>query len=91
MLLYRKAGFLVTHIYCDNEFRPLMTRLLEQEPKLVFNFANPNDHVPGIKRNICVIKEHVRAIYHCLPFHHLPRTMVMLQESESAKNLTSFQ
>jgi hypothetical protein len=41
ILLYRNASFLVTHIYCDDEFRTLMTRLLKQEPTLVFNFANP--------------------------------------------------
>jgi hypothetical protein len=90
MLMYRKAGFLVTHIYCENEFRPLMTRLLEQEPNLVFNFANPSEHVPEIERSIRVIKERVRAIYHRLPFHHLPRTMVKLLVSESAKKLNFF-
>jgi hypothetical protein len=90
MLLYRKAGFLVTHIYCDNEFRPLMTHLLEQEPNLVFNFANPNEHAPEIERSIRVIEERFRATYHHLPFYHLPRTMVKLPVSESAKKLKFF-
>jgi hypothetical protein len=90
MHIYRKAGFLVTHIYCDNEFRPLMTHLLEQEPNLFFNFANPNEHVPEIERSIRVIKERVRATYHRLPFHHLPRTIVKLLVSESTKKLNFF-
>jgi hypothetical protein len=73
LLLYCKAGFLVTHIYCDNEFRALMTRLLKREPNHVFNFANSNEHAPEID---CSIKKRVRALYHRLPFHYLPRTMV---------------
>ena len=55
--MYRKAGFQVTHIYCDNKFKPLMTHLADKESTIQINYSIPNEHVPDIERSIRVIKE----------------------------------
>jgi hypothetical protein len=83
--MYRKAGFQVIHIYCDNEFKPLMTQMADQEPSIQLNYSNPNEHVPDIERSIRVIKERIRSTYHRLLYDRLPKIMVKILVSESAK------
>ncbi len=87
--VYTLAGFKVTTIHCDNEFQPLLNTLAT-EYQIHLNFANPQEHVPAAERNNRVIKERVRASYHRLPYQHLPRLMVKLLVSESAKKLNFF-
>ena len=54
-----------------------MVRLFATKyPRIQFNFSNPNEHVQEAERNIRVIKERVRSIYHRLPFNRMPRAMV---------------
>jgi hypothetical protein len=88
--VYKKGGFKVTHIFCDNEFKPLMHLLADQEPDIKFSYSSPNEHVPDIERSIQVIKERIRATYHRLLFERLPRIMVKMLVSESAKKLNFF-
>jgi hypothetical protein len=54
------------------------------------NYANPQEHVPEAERNNRVIKERVRASYHRLPYTHLPRLMIKMLVTESAKKLNFF-
>ena len=54
------------------------------------NYANPQDHVPGAQRNNGLIKEGVRTGYYRLPFKHLPRVMIKILVTESAKKLNFF-
>jgi hypothetical protein len=88
--MYRKAGFQVTYIYCVNEFKHLMTQLADQEPNIHLNYSNPNEHVPDIERSIRVIKERIRSTYHRLLYDRLPKIMVKILVSESAKRLNFF-
>jgi len=88
--LYKKGGFQVTYLYCDNEFRPLLTLFEQQHSAIHINFANPNEHVPDIERSIRVIKERIRSTYHRLPFYRMTRTMVKVLVCESAKKLNFF-
>jgi hypothetical protein len=88
--IYKQGGFKVTHIFCDNEFRPLMHLLADQEPEIKFNYSSPNEHVPDVERSIQVIKERIRATYHRLLFERLPRVMVKILVLESAKKLNFF-
>jgi hypothetical protein len=88
--MYRKAGFQVTHMYCDNEFKPLMTQLADQEPNIQLNYSSLNEHVPDIERRIHVIKERIRSTYHRLLYDRLPKILVTILVSESAKKLNFF-
>lgn len=54
---YKKGGFLVTEIQCDNAICPLVQCLEQKYPFLRFNCDNPQEHVPKAERNIQVFKE----------------------------------
>ena len=87
--VYNTGGFKITTIHCDNEFRPLMEQI-SNEFQVTMNYANPQEHVPEAERNNRVIKERVRAAYHRLPFKHLPRLMIKILVTESAKKMNFF-
>jgi hypothetical protein len=65
--------------------------MINNYPDVRFNFANPNEHVPEVERSIRVIKERIRATYHRLMFDKMPRTMIKVLVTESAKKLNFFQ
>jgi hypothetical protein len=88
--VYSKGGFQVTHILCDNEFKPLMAYFAQNNQDIHVNYTSPNEHVPEIERSIRVIKERIRATYHRLPYNHLPKIMIKMLVSESAKKLNYF-
>jgi hypothetical protein len=69
-------------------YGPLVNQLLECT--ILFNFANPQDHVPAAERNNRVIKEWVRATYHRLPYTHLPKLMVQALVHASTIKLNYF-
>ena len=84
--IYNTAGFCITTIHCDNEFRPLMDELRDHY-NVTMNYANPQEHVPEAERNNRVIKERFRAAFHRLPFKALPKIMVKTLAMECAKKL----
>jgi hypothetical protein len=61
--IYNRAGLKLITIYCDNEFQPLMGNL-QNVYDVNINLANPQEHVPEAERNIRVIKERFRAVFH---------------------------
>jgi len=87
--VYNTGGFKITTIHCDNEFRPLMEQI-SNEFQVTMNYANPQEHVPEAEHNNRVTKELVRAAYHRLPFKHLPRLMIKILVTESAKKMNFF-
>jgi hypothetical protein len=88
--IYNAGGFNVIRIHCDNKFCPLVEPL-QDEFCVAINFANPQEHVPEAERNNWVIKEWVRATYHCLPYDtRLTRTMLKMLVSELVKKLNFF-
>jgi hypothetical protein len=87
--IYKLGGFKIQTIRSDNEFCPLMDPLAN-ELGVNVNYANPQEHVPEAERNNRVLKERVRAAYHCLPFNRLPHLLVKTLVTESAKKLNFF-
>jgi hypothetical protein len=81
--VYNKAGFKISKIRADNEFRPLKETMLEHFG-IKLNFANPQEHVPEAERNHCVIKERIQATYHQLPFKQLTKAMTKILVMDSA-------
>ncbi|KAG7349565.1 hypothetical protein IV203_012162 [Nitzschia inconspicua] len=73
------AGFRVTGIHCDNAFRSVMEEIENNFEGSHVNFANAQEHVPEAERNICTIKERIRAANHRMPFDRLPSSMVFVQ------------
>ena len=54
------------------------------------NFAAVQEHVPEAERNNCVIKAHVQATFHHLPYDHVPMKLVLIMVMEAAKKLNFF-
>ncbi len=46
---YNKAGFIVSMIHCDREFKSLMNKVIDEMDGVVMNFANPLDCIPKIE------------------------------------------
>jgi hypothetical protein len=91
LAVYKKGGFTITEIHCDNEFRKVMDPVsARQDRPIRMNYASAQEHVPRAERNNRVIQERVRAAYHRLPFTHLPRILVKFLVMESTKKLNFF-
>ena len=73
--LCNKAGFRITKIYCDNEFRPLMDPV-KDDLDVDMNYTSAGEHVPEAERNNRTIAERIRAAYHYLPYRAIPRVML---------------
>ena len=54
------------------------------------NFSNPQKHVPEAEHNNHLIKERVKATYHCLPYKQLTKTMTTILVIDLAKKLNFF-
>ena len=50
MAVYKKGGFKITKIHCDNEFWKVMDPFLaKKDPTIKINYAALQEHVPCIK------------------------------------------
>jgi hypothetical protein len=89
--VYKNNGFVLGEIHCDNEFRPVMTDwAISKDPVVKISYANPQDHVPRAERNNRVLQERVRAMYHHMPYEHLPRILVKYLVMEAARKMNYF-
>ena len=48
--IYSQAGFMITHIHCDNEYCPLQDEIMTKH-SIMMNFASTQECVPKAKRN----------------------------------------
>jgi hypothetical protein len=91
LALYKRGGFTISEIHCDNEFRKVMDPLsARQDPPITMNYAAAQEHVPRAEQRNRVIQERVKAAYHRFPFTHLPRILVKYLVMESTKKLNFF-
>jgi hypothetical protein len=84
--MYKTAGFTVTTIDCDPDFRPLKS-WLQDTFQISRNVARPQDHAPQIERTNRVIKEPVRAAFYSLQYKQLPKTLVQYLVMEATTKL----
>ena len=89
--IYKRGGFTIVEIHCDNEFRKAMDKFAaKQNPPIRMNYANAQEHVPRAERNNRTIQERVRCAYYQMPYNHLPRTIVKYMVCEAARKLNYF-
>jgi hypothetical protein len=56
LAVYKRGGFNITKIHCDNEFCKVMNPLsARQDPPIKMNYAAVQEHVPRAERNNRVI------------------------------------
>ena len=87
--LYNGAGFRVTTIRCDREFKPLMDPI-KDDLDIVMEYNPSKQHQPEAERNNRVLKERVRATFHRLPYQSIPKTMIQFLVALCAKQLNFF-
>ena len=73
--LYHQAGFQVTEVCTDHEFKPVLQVLQDSGWSFMTNLANPQEHVPEAEHNHLFLKEHIHATYHGIPYKMLPQTV----------------
>jgi hypothetical protein len=74
---YLQRGFHITMVHADGEFAPLKTLIEAMPGGPMVNLASANEHVPEIEFRIRVVKERCRATRHSLPFHTIPKLMMI--------------
>ena len=89
--VYKKAGFTVMEIHCDNEFHKSMDSFAnKQDPPIRVNYSTAQEHVPRAERNNRTIQERTRCNYYQLPYNHLCRILVKYLVIESTKKINFF-
>jgi hypothetical protein len=71
--LYQTRGFTKDTALMDREFECLKSDL----PELNLNTTAASEHVPDVKRQICVLKERSRVIRSTLPFQAIPGRIII--------------
>ena len=86
---YNKGGFVIKTIYCDGEYRAMMSKVSD-DLDVVMNYTNASDHVPEAERNNRTIKERIRATFQRLPYKAIPRIMIRYLAMVSGMQLNFF-
>ena len=74
----------------DHEFKPVLQVLQDNGWSFMINLANAQEHVPEATCNNCVLKEHICATYHGIPYKMLPQTIICYMVMETAAKLNYF-
>ena len=88
--LYQWASFQVTEVCADCEFKPVLHILQDGGWSFMTNLANAQEHVPEAEHNNCVLKEHIHATYHGIPYKMLPRTIICYIVMKTVAKLNYF-
>ena len=88
--LYQQAGFQVKEVCADHEYKPVLHVLQNSGWSFLTNLANAQEHVPEAEHNNCVLKEHMHATYHEIPYKMLPRTVICYMVMETTAKLNYF-
>jgi hypothetical protein len=86
---YVKAGFIVTTMLVDQEFKGLSDYMFAKH-KVIVNVSSAQDHVSEAERNNRTIKERIRACFHDLPFKSIPKLMIKYMVYEMTRRLNFF-
>ena len=70
--LYQWAGFQVTEVCADHEFKSVLQVLQDNGWSFMTNLANAHKHVPEAECNNHILMEHTHATYHGIPYKMIP-------------------
>ena len=83
------SGSTIATIHADMEFKPLL-QSLEDEKSVKLNLSASNEHIPEIRRTICISKEYLRACDHQLPYKNLHHALFIAMVEDCALRPISF-
>ena len=58
-------------VYANRKFKPVLQVLQDNGWSFMTNLANAQEHVPEAKHNNCILKEHIYATNHGIPYKML--------------------
>ena len=70
--LYQRAGFQVTEVCTDCEFKPVLQVLQDDGWSFMTNLANAQEYVPEAEHNNDILMEHICTNCHGIPYNMLP-------------------
>ena len=70
--LYHKASSQVMEVCANREFKPVLHILQDSGWSFMTNLANAQEHVPEAECNNHILKEHICATYHGIPYKMFP-------------------
>ena len=88
--LYQQAGFQVTEVCTDHEFKPVLQVLQDSGWSFMTNLANVQEHVPEAECNNHILKECICTTYHGIPYKMLPQTIICYMVMETTAKLNYF-
>ena len=86
---YNMAGFTVTKIHCNNEYKAILYNIMD-DLDIELHYVNTQEHKSVAERNIRMIKERMRTMYHYLPYKYLPRLITEYMCYEAVTKLDIF-
>ena len=88
--LYRWASFQVMEVCADHEFKSVLQILQDGGWSFMTNLANAQEHVPEVECNNHILKEHIHATYHGIPYKMIPQTVLCYMVMETTAKLNYF-
>ena len=70
--VYQQASFQVTEVCAGCKFKPVLRVLQDGGWSFMINLANAQEHVPEAEHNNHILKEHIHATYHGIPYKMIP-------------------
>ena len=86
--IYNAAGFTITHLHVDPEFEPITDSMTDNNIKIILYPAS--QHVPNIERGIYFVKDRYCTVYHSLPYHSIPKIMIIALAERVVKFINVF-
>jgi len=84
--LYNHAGFKISVIKADQEFRPIFDSI-KDDLDITMNYAMAQEHVPEAERNNRTIKERFRSHFQRLLYKNIPKVMIKALVMEATKEI----
>ena len=88
--LYQWASFQVTEVCTNHKFKPVHQVLQDNGWSFMTNLANAQEHVPEAEHNNHILKEHIYATYHGIPYKMLSQTIICYMVMETTAKLNYF-
>ena len=86
--LYSRASFQVKEVCANYKFKPVLYIFQDCGWSFMTNLANAQEHVPESECNNHVLKEHIHATNHGIPYKVIPRAVIGYMVMETAAKLS---
>ena len=90
LVLHNNAGFIITDIHGDLEFKCLEQDLAQEDNGITLHCVARGQHVPEVEHCVRTIKERIRVLWNALPHTSMPHDMIEYLVHRQVKWLNMF-